>query len=48
VKLADKGDYYECTERGIAHVEQICTLPLPRQAWVNENNEPIFPRSNTP
>lgn len=31
--------YWICTEKGKAHVEQLCTLPLPRQMWVNAIGE---------
>ena len=34
VKIADDGGYYDCTEKGKAHVEQICTMQFPRQAWI--------------
>lgn len=32
---------YKTTERGRAHVKQLCTLPLPSSAWVNENGKLI-------
>lgn len=32
---------YKTTERGRAHIKQLCTLPLPNSAWVNENGKLI-------
>lgn len=34
-------DYYETTDKGMAHVEQICGLPWPTQAWIGENGNII-------
>lgn len=32
---------YVCTEKGRVHLQQLCSLPLPRQAWLNMNGEVI-------
>ena len=32
---------YQTTERGAAHVEQLCTTPWPGQRWVNQAGEII-------
>ena len=32
---------YKTTERGRAHIEQLCTLPLPSSAWVDCNGKVI-------
>lgn len=32
---------YRTTERGRAHIQQLCTLPLPSSAWVDFNGKPI-------
>ena len=32
---------YETTERGRAHVKQLCSLPLPSSAWVDGNGKVI-------
>ena len=32
---------YRTTERGRAHVKQLCTLPLPSSAWVDNNGKVI-------
>jgi len=32
---------YTTTERGRAHVQQLCTLPLPSSAWVDSNGKLI-------
>jgi len=31
------GDGYHTTERGKAHIEQLCSTPWPTQVWVNAN-----------
>lgn len=33
------GHYYECTQKGRAHVEQLCRLPFPTQVWMAANGE---------
>jgi hypothetical protein len=35
----EHASYYECTEKGKAHVEQLCTMQFPRQAWIAANGE---------
>jgi len=40
IKESD-GGYYDCTERGKAHVEQLLSIPLPFQAWIGVNGEII-------
>ena len=30
---------YKTTERGRAHIQQLCTLPLPSSAWVDSNGK---------
>lgn len=35
------GGYYGCTERGVAHVEQLLSIPLPTEAWIGANGEII-------
>lgn len=32
---------YKTTERGRAHIKQICTLPLPSSDWVDSNGKLI-------
>ena len=32
---------YRTTERGRAHVQQLCNLPLPSSAWVDSNGKLI-------
>jgi DNA-binding PadR family transcriptional regulator len=32
---------YKTTEKGRAHVKQLCTLPLPSSAWVDSNGKLI-------
>lgn len=32
---------FHTTERGAAHVKQICELKLPRPVWIGENGEVI-------
>jgi hypothetical protein len=39
VQLAEHASYYECTDKGKAHVEQLCTLQFPRPAWIAENGD---------
>lgn len=34
-------DGYKTTDRGAAHIEQLCNLPLPINAWVDKNGELI-------
>ena len=41
VQLHKDGTYYECTEMGKAHVDQICALQFPTQAWVAATGELI-------
>lgn len=36
--------YYATTSRGKAHVQQICDLSLPNQAWVGSDGELINER----
>jgi hypothetical protein len=31
--------YWECTEKGKAHVQQLLTLPLPIPAWINKDGQ---------
>lgn len=34
---------YQCTEKGRAWVEMICTTPLPQIVWINPNTrKPIY------
>ena len=40
IKMTE-GGYYDCTERGLAHVEQLLSIPLPAQAWIGVNGEII-------
>lgn len=35
------GDIYRTTDRGAAHVINLCSTPLPEQRWVNQNGEII-------
>ena len=32
---------YKITERGRAHIQQLCNLPLPSSAWVDSNGKLI-------
>jgi hypothetical protein len=32
---------YRTTERGRAHIQQLCTLPLPSSVWVDSNGKVI-------
>ena len=41
IELSDKSGYYNTTSRGSAHVEQLCQLPWPMQAWVDSNGKVI-------
>ena len=34
-------DSYQTTERGAAHIEQLCATPWPVQRWVNQVGEII-------
>ncbi len=31
--------YHECTDKGVAHVEQLLSLPLPTRAWVGKDGK---------
>lgn len=31
--------YWECTDKGKAHVEQLMSLPFPTQAWINKDGQ---------
>lgn len=35
------GSVYKTTSRGNAHVQQLCNLPLPTSAWLDEHNRVI-------
>lgn len=32
---------YKTTEKGRAHIQQLCTLPLPSSVWIDSNGKPI-------
>ena len=32
---------YRTTERGSAHIKQLCSLPLPKQVWADQNGRVI-------
>lgn len=32
---------WECTPKGLAHIEQLCRLPYPTQAWVSSSGQII-------
>jgi hypothetical protein len=32
---------YKTTERGRAHIQQLCNLPLPSSVWVDSNGKVI-------
>jgi len=35
--------YYECTDRGRAHVSQLLMLPFPTQAWIDASGNVLNP-----
>lgn len=35
------GKVYQTTDRGEAHIKQLCNLPFPKRAWIGSNNEVI-------
>ena len=37
----DINGIYRTTERGAAHLEQLCDMPLPRNAWVDASGRII-------
>jgi len=37
--LANIEPPYTTTSKGVAHVKQLCTLPLPEQVWVSRTGE---------
>jgi|688.fasta_scaffold265311_2 hypothetical protein len=32
---------HRTTERGVAHIKQLCSLPLPKQVWADQNGRVI-------
>ena len=40
IRQEDEG-HYSTTDRGRAHIEQLCSLPWPTQAWINYKGEPF-------
>lgn len=40
-KSSKQANRYAITQRGIAHVHQICALPFPKMAWVDHLNKII-------
>lgn len=43
IEEADKRNCYRTTSRGAAHVEQLCNLALPTQAWIGADGKVIKP-----
>ena len=41
ITFDDGGGYWKTTQRGAAHVQQLCALPFPEMAWVNSCGEVI-------
>lgn len=41
VATADTESGYKTTDRGYAHVEQLCSLSWPTQAWIGANGKII-------
>lgn len=37
----DKEDIYTATSLGAAHVRQLCNVPLPVKAWIDQNGNVI-------
>ena len=40
-KYGDQKNEYITTDRGIAHVSQLCSTPWPVQIWADEQGRPI-------
>jgi hypothetical protein len=45
VTKVDQGVYrtYRATEKGQAHIHQLCQIPLPEQKWVDHQGQAIVP-----
>lgn len=39
--IETEDDYFVTTDRGRAHIQQLCSLPYPTQAWINHSGETI-------
>jgi len=37
----DAAGVYHTTERGAAHINQLCSTPWPKQAWIDEHGRII-------
>ena len=42
IEWSKSGDWFECTSRGKAHVNQLCSLSFPEQAWVGADGRVIM------
>jgi hypothetical protein len=43
IELGDESGCFKATEKGRAHVEQLCNLPYPVAVWIGGNGKPIYP-----
>jgi len=34
-------DHYKITDRGMAHIDQLCNISWPTQVWVDERGRPV-------
>jgi tellurite resistance-related uncharacterized protein len=44
----DNVSYYECTDKGKAHIEQLMSLQFPTQAWINKDGDVLLGLPNVP
>ena len=41
IEPAKEGYHYQTTERGKAHIRQLCNLPFPTQMWADKDGNKI-------